>query len=152
MKLAHNVVVNVFSKPEDDEDEIRKALIRLFPFDLGKEKLAVNKQNAVGFNEKKIKIFEVRLKKDSHINYFMKNLKENLGEEQSKRISEETELRIDEKLHFFIRLDKKKLTKKNKYIITDSGNCFHIKASLTVYPKRRERAVELVRGFLASNR
>lgn len=150
MKLANNVVVNVFCKQEDNEDEIKKALMRLFPFDFGKEKIAIDEQNATGFNERKVKILEARLKKNRHINSFLKHLKKCLGE-QSKKLAEEAESRIDNELHFFIRLDKEKMFKENEYLLTGSGNCFHIKVSLAVYPKKREKAIGLARDFFGTS-
>ena len=146
MKLAHNIKVSVFCGPEENEAEIKKALISLFPFGLEKEKINVDEQSATGFNEKKIKIFEIILKKDSHINSFLKNLKEKVGN-QAKILAEQAESRIDNELCFFLRLDKEKLVNENAHILTEKGSCFHIKASIAAFPRKREIAIGIVREF-----
>lgn len=150
MKFAHNVSVKVFCKPEDKPAEIKKALVSLFPFDLEKEKIAVEEQSATGFNERKIKVFEIKLKKDSHMNAFLKSLKKYLGG-LCETISNEAGTRVDDEFYFFIRLDKGKLIEGNEYNLTDSGNCFHIRISLAVFPKKRDIAISLVREFFSSS-
>jgi len=148
MKLAHNITVKVFSKPEDDAVKIKGTLVSIFPFDLKENKIKINEHSATGFNERKIRIFEIRLGKGKLIKQFMENLRERLGKD-SKKLADQAEARIDEELHFFLRLDKEILMKKNEFKLTDTGNCFHINISPAIYPKKREKAVELVRGFFA---
>lgn len=148
MKLAHNVLVNVFSKPEDDEAKVRKALISLFPFDLEKEKVMISEHGATGFNDRKIRILEARISKNSLINGFMGNLKEKLGDD-CRRLVKEAESRTDEELHFFIRLNKAKLLAKGIYSVTDSGDCFHIRISPAAFPKKRENAIKLMKAFFS---
>ena len=60
MKRFHNIKVSVFCKEEDNKEEIKKALLSLFPFDLNREKVALKEDNATGFNEKNIKTFKER--------------------------------------------------------------------------------------------
>lgn len=147
MKLSHRIVISVFFRLEDNEDEVRKALVSLFPFDLAKEKIELKGQAAEGFNDKKIKILEVLLKKEGHMNSFMDDLKHKLGNE-AERLSDEAESRLDEELYFFIRLDKDLLINERKYVLTDKGNCFHVRMSIAAFPKKRQRAIELIKGFL----
>ena len=147
MKLSHRIAVSVFSRPEDNEEEVRTTLASLFPFDLAKEKIELREQSAEGFNDKKIKIFEVSLKKDSHMNSFLDDLMRKLGDEAG-RLADEVESRLDEELYFFIRLDKDMLMKERKYRLTDKGNCFHIRMSIAAFPKKRQKAIELVKEFL----
>jgi len=146
MKFAHNISVKVFCKPEDDESEVKRSLTSLFPFDLEKEKVILDEQNAAGFNDRKITIFEIRIRKDSQMNPFLKGLKKNLGG-VCETIANEAESRVDDEFYFFIRLDKDKLMKEGEYYLTDSGNCFHIRISLAVFPKKKENAISLVKGF-----
>jgi RNA binding exosome subunit len=48
--------------------------------------------------------------------------------------------------HFFIRLDRSRMLE-GEAVVTDSGDCFHLKASITSFPQKRERAIEELRGL-----
>lgn len=150
MKIAHTITASVFSKPEDNEYETKRSLVLLFPFDIEKEKLAVDEQNAQGFGNRKIKIIALRINKESHTNLFLDNLKEKLGQDQCRRLVREAATRLDSEFCFFIRLDKESLAKEGIYALTDSGSCFHIKISLAVFPKKAEKAIGLVKSFFSS--
>jgi len=43
-----------------------------------------------------------------------------------------------------MRIDKDAWIDERKILFTDSGNCFHIKMSLAVFPKKKEAALQLV--------
>ncbi|MFW6450321.1 MAG: RNA-binding domain-containing protein, partial [Nanoarchaeota archaeon] len=55
--------------------------------------------------------------------------------------------RIDENCKCYIRLDKESLFN-GEYKLVFDGNCFHIKISLAVFPKRKKKAEELVKKTL----
>ncbi len=150
MKTAHNIKLSVFSYESDGEDteKIAGALTSLCPFDLEKEKLVINRTSAQGFKERKIIIMEIILKKERHTKKFLQHLKENISEEHINLIKSQITSRLDEELNFFIRLDKPKLLE-NKFYLTDSGNCFHIRMSIAAYPANRVSALETVRQWLA---
>ncbi|MBI2574585.1 hypothetical protein HYV82_01750 [Candidatus Woesearchaeota archaeon] len=147
MKLANNVRISVFAKEDENAEEIEEKLKQLVPLDIEKERIAVQKKAATGFNEKKITIMEISLAKDRHINAFLDFLKENLGERQKGLLIRQKESRLDEKLNFFMRLDKEKLMK-NEYWVTDSGNCYHIRISVASFPRNRENAMKAVENAL----
>jgi len=147
MKYAHLIKIDVFSKEGEDEDVITKRLLSLIPFSIEKQKIKLEKSKAEGFGDKSINIFEITLTKDSHINQFLKNLKEKLADEQKKIILKQAESRLDEDLNFFLRLDKEKLINEDMLWITDSGNCFHIKISIAAFPKKRDVGLEIVKNL-----
>ncbi|RJQ18142.1 hypothetical protein C4573_00275 [Candidatus Woesearchaeota archaeon] len=138
MKLAHQIHVRVFCYPEDNAENIEKALLFLFPFDLEKEKITLKKTKAEGFHDRQIIIYEVTLIKDKHCNLFLEQLNKNI-EEKSRLLP-----RIDENFDLFMRFDKDALLE-GKYKLTESGNCFHIKISLAVFPRNKEQAIALVK-------
>ncbi|MBU2560861.1 MAG: hypothetical protein KKD17_01070 [Nanoarchaeota archaeon] len=148
MKLAHNVKLSVFAHEGEDTGKISEALKGLCPFDLEKEKVALKTTIATGFKERKITIFEVFLKKERHTTRFLNHLKENLSEGHVNLIRSQAESRLDSELNFFIRLDKAKLLKENKFYLTDSGDCFHIRISLAAYPANREAGLKVVEEWL----
>ncbi|MBI2664813.1 hypothetical protein HYX10_05745 [Candidatus Woesearchaeota archaeon] len=146
MKAANNASIRVFCREDEDKKTITEKLRMLLPFDLEKEKIRVEEQKAEGFQEKRISIISAALTKDRHINAFIENLLNNLGEEK-KTLLEQIDSRLDDDLNFFLRLDKEMLLK-NKFVLTDAGNCYHIKINIASFPKRKEKAVEILRRLL----
>ena len=145
MRIAHSVKITVFAKPEDDADKIKAKLKELIPFDLEKEKIVLDQKTAKGFDNREITIFEVILTKEQHTNLFLKNLINNLSEESKELILRQAETRLDKDYNFFLRLSKDKLINENEFWVTDAGNCFHIKINLAVFPKKMEKALELIK-------
>ena len=143
MKLANTVSLRAFCKPEEDKSLVVEKLKLLLPFDLEKEKIAINAQKAEGFEERTIRIITATLTKDRHIKAFLENLNQKLGSEKQTLI-EQLQSRVDDDLNFYIRLDKEMMLK-DKFILTDSGSCYHIKINLAAFPKKREKAGEIVR-------
>lgn len=147
MKYAHFIEMRVFCKEEDNQEIIEKKIHELFPFDFEKEKLIIKSKKCEGFEDKIIKILTVSIKKEKHTKLFLKNLIDKISDEQKKLLEKQLESRLDETLHFYIRLDKEKLLN-NEYWITDYGNCFHITISIAAYPHKRETAVAMVKNIL----
>lgn len=143
MKLANIIKVSVFIKPEEDENSLKLKFLELLPFNLEGEKIVLKKTRATGFGQKEIIIYEVELNKDKHTNLFLKNLKEKLDEQQRTMLVKQED-RLDERLNFFIRLDKESLLQ-DQYQVTDCGECFHIRISIAAFPRRREVALEVVK-------
>jgi RNA binding exosome subunit len=143
MKLCHNIAVSVFAKPEEDYELLKSTLIKLFPFDLEEKKVNMNETVAQGFQERTIKMCEIVIDKDSLVNDFLENLIGNLSSEQKELLVKQKESRLDDELHFFIRLDKGKLIDR-QYWVTDSGNCYHIKMKIAAFPATKEKALEVV--------
>lgn len=144
MKIAHYIKITVFVKPEDDEDKINNKLLDLIPFNLEKEKVELKQTKAKGFNEREINIFEINLVKDKHIELFLGSLINNLSKEAKELILKQADSRIDQDCNFFLRLSKDKLINANEYWITDQGNCFHIKVNIAAFPKKKEKALEII--------
>lgn len=136
--------MEVFAKPEEDVPAIKQALIELVPLNLEKEKIKLQDKQAKGFNERTIHIFTIELAKESHTNAFLKAFLEKLDEGQKKLLLDQKESRLDEEFNFFIRLDKTKWLNERKFWITDSGDCFHLKLALAVFPRKRSAALQLV--------
>jgi len=142
--LAHNICITVFCKPEDNIGLITEKLLFLVPFDLKKEKIKFKKRTAVGFNNRKIIILEVYLKKESHTNLFLTDLVKKLTYEQKLLIKKQAESRLDHELNFFLRIDKSRLINENKLWLTDKGDCYHIKIKIAAFPKKKEIALKII--------
>jgi RNA binding exosome subunit len=149
MRLANNILLTVFCKEDEDSQQILNVMKGLFPFDLDSENIEVKKENALGFNEKKIVIFRIFLEKEKHINEFINKLKQELSDEQKQLLLRQLSSRLDDELYFYIRFDKEKLVMEKRLWITDSGNCFHLRMSITAFPKRREIAEKIVQEIFS---
>lgn len=148
MKIAHTVKLSVFVGENEDSQHVRDLFHRWLPLDWEKEKLSSEIQKATSFEQKVITIMTLTLAKEAHTSLFLKNLFSKLDAVQKRILLHQLESRLDEELNFFIRLDKNKLLKENKYAVTDSGDCFHIKISVAAFPKKMDVAKEVVRKLL----
>ncbi|MBR9699407.1 hypothetical protein GOV09_03050 [Candidatus Woesearchaeota archaeon] len=144
MKKIHHLWLTVYIKPEDDQEDIISNLRKFFPFDLEKEKLKIESKVATSFEERKITILHVHLKKASHINQFLKHLLLILNQDQKDLMKRQKRSRLDADNHFFIRFDKEKLLSEGQFFITDSGNCFHLKMTIAAFPTTRENALRII--------
>lgn len=142
--LAHNICITVFCKPEEDIGLITEKLLFLVPFDIKKEKIKLKKRTAVGFNNRKIIILEIYLKKESHTNLFLTDLVKKLTDEQKLLIKKQAESRLDDEFNLFLRLDKSRLINENKLWLTDKGDCYHIKIKIAAFPKKKEVALNII--------
>ncbi|MBU1199492.1 MAG: hypothetical protein KKF46_02440 [Nanoarchaeota archaeon] len=147
MKLANNIKVSVFVKPEDDEDKMKKKFISLFPFDLEKEKIVLQQSKATGFNQRKVIILEVDLEKERHTRSFLESFVSKLNDQQKTMLVSQDN-RIDDECNFFLRLDKQKLLD-DEFWITDSGECFHVKINIAAFPKKKEKAKDVVKEIFS---
>ena len=147
MKIAHNIKLRVFCREGDDENKILGALHKLVEADF--KKIDFKAENAELFEDKKMKIFTIILKKNKNMRRFIENIFRGFNEEQKNLLRRQIESRLDSDLHFFIRLDKPKLLD-GEFWVTDSGNCFHIDICIAAYPHKREVAREIVEMMLDS--
>ncbi|MFH2019780.1 MAG: RNA-binding domain-containing protein [archaeon] len=147
MKTAHFIELRVFCKEEDNEESITQKIYELFPFDFKKEKIELKSRNFIGDNDKIIKIITILGKKERHTRKILENLSKHLTSEQKELLLEQLESRLDHNLHFFIRLEKDNLLK-GEYVITEGGNCFHLKIAVAAYPHKRDVAKNIVRSWL----
>ncbi len=145
MKFLNSATISVFSKPaEEDTAIVRQAVKELVPLKLEEEKILLKEETAQGFNEQPIKILSITLTKTSHTNAFLKRLLELLGTEQCDTLAQQKESRLDDELNFFIRIDKDKWLTDRQAVLTDAGNCLHIKMHIAAFPARRPDALALV--------
>jgi len=149
MRLANNILLTVFCKEDEDSQQILNVMKGMFPFDLDAENIEVKRETAFGFNEKKITIFRIFLEKEKHITEFISNLRQALSEEQKQLLLRQLSSRLDDELYFYIRFDKEKLVMEKRLWITDSGNCFHMRMSITAFPKKREIAEKMLQEIFS---
>ena len=149
MKYAHLIKLTVFSYEDKNIHSIEEAFLRFFPFNLEDNRIVLNKTTADGFNERKIRIFEITLAKTSLINQFLQNLLANLDKSQKQQILSQADSRLDKNLDFFLRFGKESWIKEKKLVLTDSGKCFHLKVSIAAFPKKREVALNIIKDLFS---
>jgi RNA binding exosome subunit len=149
MKQAHYVEMRVFCKEGEDEQTLVNKIKEVFPFDFEKEKIKFRWQTAEVFENKKLKIFYVTADKERHIKKVLALLFEKIPKEDKEILLNQLESRLDNSLHFFLRLDKDKMME-GEYKLTETGNCFHFTIAIAAYPHRREIAVNIVKRILNS--
>ncbi len=149
MKIAHSVKISVFANEGEDRERIKEKLVSLIPLDLEKEKIKIEEKKAQGFNEKEIIIYTVLLNKDRNVNAFLDSFFSKFDEVQKNMLIRQKESRVDDDCNFFIRLDKEKLLN-DEFRIIDSGNCFHVKIQIAVFPSRKEAAFGVVEALVGT--
>lgn len=141
MKLVHAVNLRMFVKPEDDYEADKQAFLGLVPFPLEDEKVALKETQAQGFNERSITILEVQLDKQRHVRAFLEKLQGELSGAQKQQLLEQDD-RLDDECDFYLRFRKQDLP---KLVLTDRGDCVHVRLSIAAFPKKREKALEAVK-------
>jgi hypothetical protein len=144
MKWANRITITAFAKPEEDLDKIKQGILSLVPL----EKILLKESKVQGFNERMISKFEIILTKAADINKFLKSLP--LTKEQKEVLLSQAESRLDERLNFFIRIDKQPWIDQKKLYLTDSGDCYHIRIALAAFPSKKEIALNLLKELLES--
>jgi RNA binding exosome subunit len=146
MRYVNIIHLRVFCSPEEDKEKIEKTFMSLIDYnsiELETEKLKIVKTVAAGFNHKEILILKMSLEKERHCNRFLKHLNGHISKNDKESIKSQMN-RLDDNMNFFIRLDKKSLLE-GKYILTDSGDCFHISMNMNAHPRKKEVAFEIVK-------
>lgn len=145
MRWIHRATITAFGKSEENIEAIKEGIIALVPFNLEEAKVKLEIQTTEGFEDRKIKIFTIILTKESHTNDFLQFLLDKLTEAQKEMLVKQAETRLDTEFDFFIRFEKDAWINDRELMITDTGNCFHVKLSLATFPKKKENALQLVR-------
>lgn len=148
MKQIHNITITTFIDQEEDEKIIAEQIAQFLPENFADEKISIELENLKieeGTDIKKIKVF---IQKERHTKFVFKQLKENLGEEQCKTIVSQ-ENRVDEQGKLFIRLDKKQFIEHDSLLLVDHGKCIHFSITIAAFPKKRSKALEVVKDLFA---
>lgn len=146
MQYAHNIKIKVFSKEKDDPEELKISLLTLLPYEeeeLEKEKIILNEEKILYEGGREMIIFSIFLDKQRHIRKFLTHLNELLDWEQKDFLLKTIDLRLDDNMNFFFRIDKTKFNSGELYF-TESGSCFHFKINIAAYPAKIENAKKIV--------
>lgn len=145
--LAHNIIIKVFIKEDEEFEKTKEAFLNFFPFNLEENKIKINETKAKGFEEKEIRILEITLEKNKLIVSFLHNLEQTLSKETKEILKNQLESRLDEDCKFYLRFAKDRWIKDKELFLTDQGNCFHIKIAIAAFPKKKENALPIIRNI-----
>ena len=150
MNIAHSVTVRVFCWQEENAEEIINGLKFLIPFDFEKEKIGLRRQKALGFNDRRLDVFEVMLTKNEHVALLLKNMMHKISETDKLLLLRQLDSRVDDESSFFIKFDKESLAKRSDLLVTDSGSCYHLKIKIAAFPSNKGNAMKVVESFLTA--
>ncbi len=151
MEIAHSVAIRVFCGEEENESEVMNGLKSLLPFNLEKEKTAIQKQTAFGFSDKRINIFEVTLTKKRHVKVFLENMLMKISGTDKLMLLRQLDSRVDDDANFFLRFEKETLAKRNGLLVTDGGNCYHVRIKVASFPSTKKSGVTVMERVLAES-
>jgi len=142
-------LITVFAKEEESLAAVKEGLVALLAFDNPEnENIMIEQRIATGFNERRISIFSTKLSKERHTFQFIRRLIGLISKKDMARIRKELESRVDEECNFFLRFEKGPWNEGRKLVLTDSGECYHIRMSVAAFPAKREVALAVLRELL----
>mgnify|MGYP006301609583 FL=1 len=146
-KIIHNILVTVFEKNKENLEECKKAFTSILPLDFKKEKIDISIESVEGFHQKTIYILRLKTEKSRHNKKLIHNLFLKLNETDKKRIGNQYLTRLNDEGYFFIRLNKNHMMK-NKFLLTEGGDCFHVKIKLAGFPANWDNFVIAAKSLL----
>jgi RNA binding exosome subunit len=138
MKIIHNIEITVFAKENNDKDLIKECLEVFLP-ENGKKEDFFSVERACIDENSSIDIIKFKCLKQRDCKLVLGVLKDFLGEDQLKLICSQED-RVDENGRGYLRLLKQPFIESHKAIVTDCGDCVHIKLLLACYPCNKENA------------
>lgn len=142
MRWVHKIRVMMLAKESDVQAEVVSAVKEFSGVEPKSEQV----------EESSNVIVTAELGKESQQNDLIKRMLAGLGSQTAEIVAQ-----LDSRLHeeegewnFYLRFDKKEYVAGRKMVLTDGGNCLHVRLTLAVFPKKREAAVELVRKLFTT--
>ncbi len=137
MKLAHNIKISVFAR--DDVDAVKKGLMSLLPDSvidgINKGDLSVDEQRT----DDGLSMISLYLVRNRYCTDFLRKLFADIDGNMADEICR----RIDQRCRCYIRLDKRSLLE-GKKVLTDRGDCYHIRITMAVFPRKLDKAEEMI--------
>ena len=146
-KQIHSIKINVFEKNQDEIETINQVYQYLLPLDFKKEKINILHEQLEGFNQKIIYSITLETIKKRHNMMLVEAIFGNLEKNEIKKIYDQIESRLSDEGDFYMRLDKQSLLDKS-FIITEDGDCFHIKIKIAGYPAKRKIFITTIKEIL----
>lgn len=135
--MIHNIRFRVFVYKNEDENELRQAILNVFP------DAEIEYEEAEGLTGDDILILTGIVDKKSQTKEFFNKLLE-LDSDILDKLANDLDRKTDEGGNLFLRLSKQSAIDDDIEII-DSGDAIHLKIKIAAYPAKKEVAVKKVR-------
>ncbi|HIH24019.1 TPA: hypothetical protein HA251_03230 [Candidatus Woesearchaeota archaeon] len=166
-RLLHHVIVSVFCKAYERQEEVLAGLDTISPIPTA-ELLKLDKEfdpdrpRTYHYRGKDVTLTVQELESDDgrmqaytlyfrglhDTSRFAKLLRESMSPERRAACADDPTMLLDDEGKLVVRFDKRDLMR-GKVSLTTTGDCYAIKAAVAAYPKTIERAEEVVRKILA---
>lgn len=140
MALAHNAVLRVHCHATEDEDKVRQALALL----AGEAR--PKRMGAEGHFKNPIVVLEVDLKRAGAEGFWERV---RAARDAALQLGAEAERRVDDRGTLFARFDKQGAFQ-GEVALTQGDDAIHVRSKLAVFPPDRDKAVAMLRAFLAA--
>ena len=156
VKKAHTVTISAFFRNDEHrftKEQLQESITSFIPEtidteDFKKEGISLVQEDLSIEDGVDIIKFELTFSKDRNINPLLAQLKELLGEEQSHQVVAQ-ENRIDDNGNCYVRLQKEEWVLNNNTVLTDEGDCIHLKIVTACFPKNKEAARKVVQELFS---
>lgn len=132
--MIHNIRFRVFVYEDEDLDELKRAILNIFP------DAEIEIEEAEGLTENKILILTGVINKKRQTKEFFNRLLE-LDSEVLDKLVNDLDKKVDENGNLFLRLSKEDAIDE-KITIIDSGDSIHLKLKIAAYPAKKEVAIK----------
>lgn len=131
--MIHNIRFREFVYEDDDLDELKQAILNIFP------DAEIEIEEAEGLTENRILILTGVISKKRQTKDFFNKLLE-LDSEVLDKLINDLDKKVDENGNLFLRLSKEDAIDE-KINIVDSGDSIHLKIKIAAYPAKKEVAI-----------
>jgi len=132
-KDIHSITISVFEKNQEKIDTIKNTISWFLPLDFEKEKITYIHDQVPGLQDSPTHIIRVILTKHKHTKILLQQLFSQLAIKERELLYLQRESRLSNEGIFYVRLDKQSLIN-HTCLLTDGGDCFHLKIKLAAYP------------------
>lgn len=149
MKYAHAVKLRAIVSPSREEQvkERVKGLLGL-PLDVVEEEEDVmfDVDEAEDFSGNELRFVRTSFTATRNTNRVLTSLRDGLSEGDREMIAGQHD-RLDEDLNFHVRLDLDAFLD-GAFIVTESGDCLHLRVKVAAYPAKQEKAYDVIEAML----
>ncbi|WP_456484495.1 RNA-binding domain-containing protein [Methanopyrus kandleri] len=138
---VNSISARVIAHATEDEKKVLEALANVLGGVLGEEDVEPETFYAEGHHGNPITIFQVKIDRSKYIERVLEHWRENIPEEERRRVWSDIERRVDDKGNLYLRFDKQSAYK-GELRISDADDVIRVKVNLESYPASREGGIK----------
>lgn len=93
-------------------------------------------------------MYKTNIKIEKQAHKILHKICNDLDKQNSDLLMDTLETRLDDKSNFYIRIKLDSFIDKKQLILTDKGDCIHIKAKVAAYPSTKENALNVIKKII----